>query len=184
MAATSSSSKTITALTKPLSAAYPDIKFTEADTFYWAPEKSTVFYAPRTNNKEAHWSLLHELAHAVLGHTDYTTDLELLLLEAEAWEYAKELEQKHSSGWQPIDNEHVQDCLDTYRDWLHARSMCPRCDQVGLQQNKLMYICINCRQNWKTSSARFKRPYRLCLDAKTKTSPDSAALAENQVKFY
>jgi len=115
-----------------------------------------------------------------LDHSDYTTDLELLLMEREAWEHAKTLEQKHSSE-AFIDDEHVQDCLDTYRDWLHARSSCPRCDQVGLQHDRFTYKCINCQQAWHISSARFKRPYRLCLGAKKETSP---ATEVDQVKFY
>lgn len=181
MAATSSSSKTkLTDFVKQLARHYPQLRFAHADTFYWAPEHVTVYYDPKASKKEARWSLLHELAHGILGHTDYTTDLDLLLMEAEAWEHAQALEHQHYSRV-TIDNEHIQDCLDTYRDWLHARSTCPRCDQVGLQQNRVTYVCINCRQAWQISSARFKRPYRLCLDAQQKTPP--AANAE-QVEFY
>ncbi|MCA1806468.1 MAG: ImmA/IrrE family metallo-endopeptidase [Actinobacteria bacterium] len=182
MAATSLSSKTkkLQNLVDVLRKAYPSVAFAAADTFYWAPEKSTVFYNPQSAQAHAHWSLLHELAHALLGHSDYASDLELLLMEMEAWEHAKILEQKHSSE-DLIDDEHIQDCLDTYRDWLHARSSCPRCDQVGLQQDRVTYKCINCRQAWHISSARFKRPYRLCLDAKKETSPAAEA---DQVKFY
>ncbi len=182
MAATSSSDKTkkLQSLVKTLQNTYPDVAFHPADTFYWAPEKLTVFYNPQSSQKHAHWSLLHELAHALLGHTDYTTDLQLVLIEMEAWEYAKSLEQKHSSE-DFIDDEHVQDCLDTYRDWLHARSSCPRCDQVGLQQDRSTYRCINCQQTWHISGARFKRPYRLCLGVQKETSPVAEA---DQVKFY
>lgn len=161
--------------------AYPHITFAPADRFYWQPEMQTVHYAPDDTSDQAHWSLFHELAHALLGHKTYRTDLELLLLEAEAWTYAKALLQAHHPS-SPIAEDHIQDCLDTYRDWLHARSMCPSCDQVGLQQTKYAYHCINCRQAWRVSMQRFKRPYRLCTPPIEKTP--LVASKTQQAEFY
>jgi hypothetical protein len=58
-----------------------------------------------------------------------------------------------------IDEEHIQNCLDTYRDWLHKRSTCPRCDSHGLQTSE-QYKCYNCRAVWRVGNERFCRAYR------------------------
>lgn len=160
---------------------YPDITFETADTFYWNPRKQTVCYDPNDTSVTAEWSLLHELSHGILGHSDYQTDFELLLMEVAAWQKARELQLQFNSNSSPIDEDHIQDCLDTYRDWLHSRSICPKCDQVGLQEQSNQYLCVNCLESWRVSSKRFTRPYRLCNNTKAKTSPVSTT---KQMKFY
>lgn len=164
-----------------LAETYPEITFTQADTFYWNPRKQTVCYDLKDTSAAAEWSLLHELSHGLLGHSDYRTDFELLLMETSAWEKASELQQRFTPKSQPIDEDHIQDCLDTYRDWLHSRSICPTCDQVGLEEQSGQYLCVNCLESWRVSSQRFTRPYRLCSNTKAKTSPASTA---KQMKFY
>ncbi len=165
---------------KQLQEAYPDLSFQQDSRFYWNPQDNIICYVPGDTSTEAIWSLLHELAHGLLQHKNYQTDLELLFMEAEAWEHAKILQHKHASG-QPIDEEHIQDCLDTYRDWLYSRSVCPKCDQVGIQKQKHEYQCINCVRAWRVSEKRFTRPYRLCVSPKLKTSPGGKG---QQMKFY
>lgn len=156
----------------------PGITFEAGKSFYWSPHKSTVTYNSSHLGKEPGiWSLLHETAHAQLEHTIYKTDFELLLLEVAAWEHAKEI--AHSLKLN-IDEDHVQDCLDTYRDWLHRRSTCPTCGSVGLQHSISEYNCHNCNTTWHVTAARFCRPYRRKgTDAKEK-SPDSI---KNQTTF-
>ncbi len=161
MAATNSSSKTtlyrlITALKKD----FPTISFAENDIFFWSPEDNTVYINVTSPSQQDRWTLLHEFAHGVLGHQDYTSDIELLSLETAAWTEAKRLQRRYDHA-NPIDDDHIQDCLDTYRDWLYARSRCPRCEQTGLQINSRRYYCINCNQHWTVTHARFKRPYRM-----------------------
>ena len=180
MAVISSSNKAMKTLVKQLVAHYPNVSFHQSDTFLWNPKLERVHYDPSDSSKQARWSLLHELAHGLLGHTDYETDIELLLMEAQAWEHAIRLQGMHDTK-NPIDNEHVQDCLDTYRDWLYSRSTCPECDQVGLQEDKHRYKCLNCLQIWRVSTKRFTRPYRLCTIEKIKTS---SAQTNEQMKFY
>lgn len=136
---------------------YPAICFATAPSFYWSPKNSTVYYNTTKNNKAAKWALLHELSHGILQHKTYRTDFELLQLEVAAWEKAKELAKNYSLV---IHNDHIQDCLDTYRDWLHARSTCPACSEHGLQDLHNTYTCINCNTSWKVSNERFCRPYR------------------------
>jgi hypothetical protein len=139
-----------------LSVVLPGIKFTPSDSFYWSPKNSEVYYIP-VDNKENIWSLLHEVSHAKLGHNSFSTDFELLKLEVEAWEESKIIAKKLG---QNIDEDHIQDCLDTYRDWLHQRSTCPSCSNVCLQNSPNEYKCHNCYTVWNVSNSRFCRPYR------------------------
>ncbi len=163
MAATNSSSKTtLDNIISDLKDAYPSISFTEGGTFAWNPKDHTVYFTMSSLGKQARWTLLHEFAHGMLDHQDYTSDLELLTLETAAWEAAKILQVRYDKT-NPIDEDHIQDCLDTYRDWLYARSRCTHCEQTGLQMSADHYYCINCTQRWQVTHARFNRPYRTRL---------------------
>jgi hypothetical protein len=73
------------------------------------------------------------------------------------WEKAKQLAESLNYT---IDPDHIQDCLDTYRDWLYQRSTCPTCTNCSLQTNSRTYACFNCGTNWNVSSSRMCRPYR------------------------
>ncbi len=141
-----------------LAADYPTIAFVQGDSFFWSPKRHTVTYAPGSTQPEiAKWSLLHEVSHGILGHEDYRSDFELMQLEVAAWQYAKSLAKKYDVK---IDPEHIQDCLDTYRDWLHGRAACPTCGTVSAQKDPGTYECFNCRTTWHVSNSRFCRPYR------------------------
>lgn len=104
------------------------------------------------------WTILHELSHALLDHQSYTTDFNLLGKELAAWDHARILAEKYGFA---IDEAHIQDCLDSYRDWVYARSICPTCESQGIQYSKALYGCLNCDCMWKVTYARFCRPYRL-----------------------
>ncbi len=141
-----------------LRADFPAITFTEGESFYWSPKDKSVTYALVSTQPEiAGWSLLHEVSHGALGHTHYHSDFELVQLEVAAWQHAVRLARKYKVR---IDPEHVQDCLDTYRDWLHRRSTCPECGTVSIQSDPKTYKCFNCSAVWHVSNSRFCRPYR------------------------
>jgi hypothetical protein len=145
-------------LLEALQLAYPKLKFTSGEKFYWSPETQEVFYKTDGGVEKDEWALLHETGHALLGHTSYKTDVELLKMEIAAWEKAHELGKELNII---IDENHVQDCLDTYRDWLHARALCPTCKTRCLQKNSgHEYRCHNCHTSWKVTPSRFCRPYR------------------------
>lgn len=150
----------------------PIIAFEEAKSFYWSPKNKTIYmnkHALETNAGQ--WSLLHETAHAVLDHHSYQTDVDLLLLEVAAWQKAVELGRDLDIE---IDSNHVQDCLDTYRDWLYARSTCPTCTLNSLQIDETTYQCLNCSTRWSVSHSRFCRPYRMLKDLNSKSqAPNS-----------
>jgi hypothetical protein len=141
-----------------LQAAFPGLRFTPGQQFCWSPETGEIFYKAAARGRQAQWSLLHETGHALLEHQNYKADFELLRLEIAAWERARELAE--SVGIQ-IDEDHVQDCLDTYRDWLYKRSICPTCTNKCLQQDDYQhYRCFNCHTVWRVSASRFCRAYR------------------------
>lgn len=152
------SSKIMKSLISNLERDFPDLTFIQGDTFYWTPKGKTVTYAIHSTQPEVGtWSLLHEVSHGILGHTHYETDFELVKLETEAWQHAHKLGEEYRIK---IDPEHIQDCLDTYRDWLHRRSSCPVCATVSTQEDAKTYRCFNCKTIWHVSNSRFCRPYR------------------------
>lgn len=142
-----------------IAADYPDLEFVESTHFAWHASKRRVSFRKTGKNTEySCWALLHELGHALLEHEDYTHDIELLKLEVAAWEKARELAKTYGIT---IDDDYVQDCLDTYRDWLHLRATCPVCYARCLQVSLTQYRCHNCQSEWQVTRSRLCRPYRL-----------------------
>lgn len=142
-----------------LSQDFPDLIFCSSNHFYWSPGTKQIFYNKQLDgNKTAPWSLLHETAHALLEHKNYTSDIELLNIELHAWRKAIEISSNYNVS---ISKKYVHECLDSYRDWLHNRSTCPICGLSGTQKTgKPKYTCYNCHECWKVSDSRFKRCYR------------------------
>jgi hypothetical protein len=135
---------------------YPDIEFIEGSAAMWRPSNGSVTYRPDDGDK-AMWGLLHEVGHAILRHQNFVSDVDLLDKEVAAWSKAGELAAAYGIK---IDENHEQDCLDTYRDWLHKRSMCPSCALQGLQTCADEYSCPYCRFAWNVTDSRLHRPYR------------------------
>jgi len=136
---------------------YPQFSFRAGKQDHWSAKTNTITYNRKEPLQQLKYGVLHELAHALLGHTAYQSDFELLKLESEAWELAAKLGRKYRIN---ISGEHIQNCLDTYRDWLHARSMCPVCGMNTTQRDASTYHCFNCHSEWTVTTARFVRPYR------------------------
>lgn len=127
---------------------FPDIHFVPGDIFRWSPSDHTVYYADTVDTA----SLAHEVAHAVLRHTAYKKDIDLIKTERDAWEYAATTLAKRYGI--EIDSDTIQDALDTYRNWLHARSTCPECQATGIQTVARLYACIACKTSWRVNEAR------------------------------
>ncbi len=145
------------ALVKVLDQRYPDITFIAGEVAHWSPANSQVVYVNEANETEV-WTLFHELSHALLQHASYQNDVDLLQKEVAAWEQALGIALEYGVT---ISDQHIQTCLDSYRDWLHKRSTCPVCARHGVQSSLNAYNCLNCNTVWKVSSDRFCRPYRL-----------------------
>jgi hypothetical protein len=138
-----------TSLATKLRRDFPLFAFTASDSFRWSPQDKTVFYDSRSEDTA---SLLHELGHAQLNHADYSKDIELIEMERDAWECAvRTLANAYAVT---ISDDYVQRALDTYRDWLHARSTCPHCKATGVQMKKNLYKCVACSTRWRVNDAR------------------------------
>lgn len=147
-----------TSLVSNLKKDFLQFRFVAGDDFHWSPTEAIVYYVADSKDVS---SLLHELAHGLLGHAEYKKDISLLEMERAAWAYAStELGAAYQS---PIDNDTIEDALDTYRDWLHARSTCPSCHAIGVQASQHQYSCLACHEKWRVNDARIcaLRRYKL-----------------------
>lgn len=151
------SSKTPNLFIEKIKADYPQFKFKAGSQEHWSPKTQTITYEQTNTAEGLKYGLLHELAHALLGHSSYHSDFELLKLESHAWQMAAKIGKKYGVK---VDEDHIQNCLDTYRDWLHRRSKCPTCAVHVMQTNATTYKCFNCGAGWKVSAGRFARSYR------------------------
>ncbi len=134
---------------------YPTIHFKPGDEFRWSAEQQTIFYTSST--EEPVWTLLHELGHMIRQHNSYRSDTALVQMEVEAWTTAQGLADNYGII---IDEDYVQDCIDSYRQWRHERSTCPTCQQTGLETSTGQYHCVNCADTWQVTPSRFCRVYR------------------------
>lgn len=136
-------------LRKQLTIDHPTLTFVDGTDYHWSPTQQSITVNASYPDNPA---LLHELAHALLNHTDYSRDIHLLAMERDAWSYATHtLAPRYNVT---IDDDTVEDALDTYRDWLHARSRCPSCTATGIQSQRHQYKCIACGTSWQVNDAR------------------------------
>ena len=119
---------------------FPELQFKEGEVFSWNPNSQTVYYE-KLDSQEDLVQLLHEIAHAKLGHKNYQYDIQLIEMERSAWEYA-------------VDTLASKYGLTLSMDWLHKRSLCPQCGAVGLQTTFSSYKCINCHSEWRVNQAK------------------------------
>jgi hypothetical protein len=144
---------------------YPQLSFAESTQFSWHPGKQHISYQNVAGDTtEGIFSLLHEMGHALLAHKNYKYDVELLKIEVAAWDKARMVAQGYDIE---LNEDHIQDCLDTYRDWLHLRATCPSCYGRSLQASTTRYNCFNCQTEWTVTASRLCRPYRLQQPQKT-----------------
>jgi len=137
-----------TLLLKSLKNKYPQFSFKKSDDFSWSHLDNTIFYDDTVDNFSV--QLLHELSHALLSHSHYDSDIQLITIERQAWDYAAKLAPSFNIE---ISDEIIQLNLDTYRDWLHKRSTCPACQATGVQSQNT-YKCLACNHQWQVNQAR------------------------------
>ncbi|HSW81805.1 MAG TPA: hypothetical protein VLG40_05450 [Candidatus Saccharimonas sp.] len=141
-------------------------EFIQGAGFAWSSSQRQIIY-PAVESVKDIWSLLHEIAHAELGHIDYALDVELLGQEVAAWELAKIRLAPPYCGAVP--QEFIEEHLDTYRQWLHRRSLCPTCQQNGFQTTQNTYSCSNCRCLWRVNEARLCNLQRVRLPSRSRS---------------
>ena len=122
---------------------YPELSISTGDQTKYTPPR-LIFYTSDTTPLE----LLHELGHYLLKKNSYSSDIELVRIESEAWAKARELAKQYHIRW---NQDYAEDHLDTYRDWLHVVSLCKNCQIAGYQDESGTYHCPLCDTKWPSS---------------------------------
>lgn len=144
----------ISSLYKHITADFPELTFgEEAADFRWIPSESVIIHPPISSPAEL-YQLLHEIGHAMLHHQAYQTDVSLITMEREAWSYAVDMLAPRYDLPLTMSDPIIEQSLDSYRSWLHARSSCPRCSAIGIEQSPSHYRCLSCQQTWRVNEAR------------------------------
>lgn len=131
------------AFLESLKKTYPDFTFRPGRKFLFRP-KTSIYYLEANNNFRL--LLLHELAHALLGHFSYKKSLERLKIERDAWEKTRELCKTHSV---PFDEDLAEAELNTYRDWVHQKTLCKVCGSTCLEVSSESLFCPFCQKEYK-----------------------------------
>jgi hypothetical protein len=127
---------------------WSEFRFKMGSKFLFKPPRTVVFGPMEPNFRLL---ALHELAHALLGHRNYQMDVERLKMESEAWDKARELATDYDVTF---DEELAQVELDTYRNWLHQKSRCPKCGLTRFQTPDGKYHCPSCEAFKATQKTR------------------------------
>ncbi len=127
-------------LVAKLRADYPNLSIRLGDQTKFTPPDQ-IFYTAAASPLE----LLHELGHFLIHQNSYTSDIELVRIEAAAWQQAAQLCPTYGITW---DRDFAEDHLDTYRDWLHVVSLCQNCNLAGYQDDTGCYHCPLCGARW------------------------------------
>ncbi len=132
-----------------LIAQYPAMKFLPAGYFAYDAAEEVVNYDPvRLQSQSGQLALLHEISHATLGHFHYRFDFELFVMEARAWHLTRELAKQHGVD---VDEAYIEDCIDSYDEWLTKRATCPGCGTFNIQSVPNEFECYACQTSWKVS---------------------------------
>lgn len=137
---------------------FSQLAFKESEDFYFSARNKVIYYNKKLVLTEPGvFQLFHEIGHALAGHHHYESGVELLKIESEAWHRAKQIAHEYRLK---IPEALIEHCLDSYRDWLHLRSVCPNCSAVGVESGINYYHCFNCFQKWTVPSSQRARCYR------------------------
>lgn len=118
---------------------FPFLRFVSGKRFLFRPPRTVV--VPADFSDEENLLLLHEVGHALIGLFDFDTEVERLKIEVLAWEKARELCGLYGVM---VDDELIERELDTYRDWLHQKSRCPKCGLTRFQTPDSIWHCSKC----------------------------------------
>jgi len=125
-------------LLKRLASDFPALNFKASKRFSY--RKDTITFIPTSDG--APLLLLHELAHAVLSHSATPKIIDRLAVERDAWEYVKNvLAPKYRIAY---DEDFAHKHLVTYQNYLHKKSLCPKCRQPRLETKPGKWHCSYC----------------------------------------
>jgi hypothetical protein len=127
----------------------------------WSPNMGTVTYDKRRiNTNEGKLGLLHEIGHANMGHKLYRYDMELIRMEMEAWDIARELAPMFEVK---VDERHIARAIRSYDEWLTKRATCPDCGNFCLQKGRDMFGCFVCGSKWQVNWRKDRRVKRTII---------------------
>jgi hypothetical protein len=150
--------KTILPSIKQIAEDFPTLGFKASEDFYFSARNKCVYYNKILISSEAGtFQLFHEIGHALSKHHHYESGIELLKMESEAWSKARKIAKQYELE---IPEAIIERCLDSYRDWLHLRSVCPNCKNTSVETDANNYHCFNCFQNWSVPLDQRSRRYR------------------------
>lgn len=145
-----------------LSKEYPDFQFIQDNMFWWSAAQKIIHMDRHATHAEEY--TLHETSHAILGHSGYNRDIDLVKLERDAWDYAQRtLGPRYGIA---ITEDIIQNNLGTYREWLYQRSMCPDCTETGIETRQHIYRCLACGHMWRVNEAKLCALRRYSLQTK------------------
>lgn len=125
-----------------LASDYPNFRFRIGKKFAFCPP-NTIFFGPPQPNYAL--QTLHELAHGLCGHKDWSNSVSRIKIEREAWERARGLFKTYQKlSPDPWDEDFVENSLDTYRDWLHQKTLCKTCGLTRFQDDSGAFHCPHC----------------------------------------
>jgi hypothetical protein len=137
---------------------FPEIEFVPGHYFMWSPYAKAITYdRRRINRPDGMIALLHEIGHARLNHRIYKYDAELIQMELDAWDIARELAPNYGLA---VDENHVERCIATYDEWLTKRATCPDCSNFCLQRGRDEYSCFLCGSVWEVNWRKDRRVTR------------------------
>jgi len=141
--------------------AYPELRFASGDEFLFDAADDIIYYvADAIDQLEGQLALLHEIAHAKLGHFHYASDFELFAMETQAWRLTRHLALTHDLI---VPRGYIEDCLDTYNTWLTKRATCPACHNFSTQEDEVTYRCFMCDTRWRVTIDALERTRRVKL---------------------
>lgn len=150
---------------------FPQFTFLPAGYFAYDAAREIINYdQSRLRQNCGRLCLLHETAHALLGHVDYTSDIELFMMELAAWRKTSEIARQFAIT---LDQEYITDCLKSYERWLIARGTCPDCGNFCLNAAEHRFHCFVCGCDWSVNSGRD------CAIRRRRITQRSAALQQN-----
>jgi hypothetical protein len=126
------------------------LTFLEGEIFSWNPSTATITYR-ESSAPEDIANFLHEVGHAERDHTLFVSGVELLTMEQEAWTKGAEIA---AAMGIKLPAYVAEEALDSYRDWLHSRSLCPQCNSTGVETSLNHFSCLACHTRWKANEAR------------------------------
>jgi hypothetical protein len=124
---------------------------------YAPSDRVIVFDKKRMKRNDGKLALLHELGHAHLDHKMYKYDMELINMEMDAWDYARDMAERFNI---PIDEAHIAATIASYDAWLSKRATCPDCANFSLQSGRDAYACFACGSKWTVNWRKDRRVKR------------------------